>query len=117
MGSTSTAPSPSPSPSVARWRARPAALPRDVRDDALRRRLPARAHRLHAAVLGGIGNLQAPCWAGPHRVDPGFNDGLPYGFGQKWSQTVVFTILILLMVFKPEESSQADDREGVTTWR
>jgi branched-chain amino acid transport system permease protein len=23
-------------------------------------------------------------------------------FGQKWSQTVVFTILILVMVFKPE---------------
>ena len=47
---------------------------------------------LQGAVLGGvlIGLIQ------------GFNDGLPYGFGQKWSQTVVFTILILLMVFKPE---------------
>ena len=31
----------------------------------------------------------------------GLNDGAPYGFGQKWSQTVVFTILILVMVFKP----------------
>jgi branched-chain amino acid transport system permease protein len=31
-----------------------------------------------------------------------FNDGLPYGLGQEWSQTVVFTVLILLMVFKPE---------------
>ena len=43
-------------------------------------------------MLGGflIGIIQA------------FNDGLPYGFGQKWSQSVVFTILILLMVFKPE---------------
>jgi len=31
----------------------------------------------------------------------GLNDGLPIGLGQKWSQTVVFTILILIMVFKP----------------
>ena len=28
-------------------------------------------------------------------------DGAAYGFGQKWSQTVVFTILILVMVFRP----------------
>ena len=27
---------------------------------------------------------------------------LRYGLGQEWSQTVVFTILILLMVFRPE---------------
>ena len=27
---------------------------------------------------------------------------LAYGLGQQWSQTVVFTILILVMVFKPE---------------
>ena len=31
----------------------------------------------------------------------GLNDGLPIGLGQQWSQTVVFSILILLMVFKP----------------
>ena len=28
------------------------------------------------------------------------NDSL--GLGQKWGQTVIFTILIVLMVFKPE---------------
>ena len=31
----------------------------------------------------------------------GLNDGLPIGLGQQWSQTVVFTILILLMTFRP----------------
>jgi branched-chain amino acid transport system permease protein len=43
-------------------------------------------------VLGGflIGEIQA------------FNDGLPHGLGQGWSQSVVFGVLILVMVFKPE---------------
>ncbi len=56
-----------------------------------------------AAVLGGVGNL-------PGAVLGGFligliqacNDGLPYGLGQRWSQSVVFAILIVLLVFKPE---------------
>jgi branched-chain amino acid transport system permease protein len=56
-----------------------------------------------AAVLGGIGNLQGAVLGGVLiGLIQGFNDGLPYGLGQKWSQTVVFTVLILLMVFKPE---------------
>ncbi|MFN8167173.1 MAG: branched-chain amino acid ABC transporter permease [Candidatus Nanopelagicales bacterium] len=56
-----------------------------------------------AAVLGGIGNLQGAVLGGILiGLIQGFNDGLPYGLGQKWSQTVVFTVLILLMVFKPE---------------
>ena len=56
-----------------------------------------------SAVLGGIGNLQGAVLGGILiGLIQGFNDGLPYGFGQKWSQTVVFTILIALMVFKPE---------------
>lgn len=56
-----------------------------------------------AAVLGGIGNLQGAVLGGVLiGLIQAFNDGLPYGLGQKWSQSVVFTILILLMVFKPE---------------
>ena len=31
----------------------------------------------------------------------GLNDGLPYAFGQQWSQSVVFTILIIILVFRP----------------
>jgi len=31
----------------------------------------------------------------------GLNDGLPFAFGQAWSQSVVFTILIIILVFKP----------------
>ena len=56
-----------------------------------------------AAVLGGVGSL-------PGAVIGGFligeiqalNDGLPYGFGQGWSQSVVFAVLILVMVFRPQ---------------
>jgi branched-chain amino acid transport system permease protein len=54
-----------------------------------------------AAVLGGIGNLNGAVLGGfLIGIIQALNDGL--GFGQKWSQTVVFTILIALMVFRPE---------------
>jgi branched-chain amino acid transport system permease protein len=56
-----------------------------------------------AAVLGGIGNLAGAVTGGILiGIIQAFNDGLPFGMGQKWSQTAVFTVLILLMVFKPE---------------
>ncbi len=55
-----------------------------------------------AAVLGGIGNLAGAVLGGLLiGVIQGLNDGAPYGFGQQWSQTVVFSILIMVMVFKP----------------
>ncbi|HKS99573.1 MAG TPA: branched-chain amino acid ABC transporter permease [Rugosimonospora sp.] len=55
-----------------------------------------------AAVLGGIGNLTGAVMGGLLiGLIQGLNDGLPYGLGQKWSQSVVFTVLILVMVFKP----------------
>jgi len=55
-----------------------------------------------SAVLGGIGNLSgAVLGAILIGLVQGLNDGLPIGLGQQWSQTVVFTILILLMVFRP----------------
>jgi branched-chain amino acid transport system permease protein len=54
-----------------------------------------------AAVLGGIGNLNGAVLGGfLIGIIQGLNDGL--GFGQQWSQTVVFTVLIATMVFKPE---------------
>lgn len=56
-----------------------------------------------AAVLGGIGNLTGAVIGGVLiGIIQGLNDGAPHGLGQRWSQTVVFTILILVMVFKPE---------------
>jgi branched-chain amino acid transport system permease protein len=56
-----------------------------------------------AAVLGGIGNLLGAVVGGILiGIIQAFNDGFPHGLGQDWSQTVVFTILILLLVFKPE---------------
>jgi len=56
-----------------------------------------------AAVMGGIGNLNGAVLGGLLiGIIQGLNDGAPYGLGQRWSQTVVFTILILIMVFKPE---------------
>lgn len=55
-----------------------------------------------SAVLGGIGNLTGAVLGGLLiGLIQGLNDGLPLGLGQRWSQSVVFTILILLMVFKP----------------
>jgi len=56
-----------------------------------------------AAVLGGIGNLVGAVVGGLLiGVIQGINDGAPFGLGQQWSQTVVFSILILVLVFKPE---------------
>jgi branched-chain amino acid transport system permease protein len=55
-----------------------------------------------AAVLGGIGNLGGAVLGGVLiGLIQGLNDGAPHGLGQKWSQSVVFTVLILVMVFKP----------------
>ncbi|GLY30657.1 branched-chain amino acid ABC transporter permease [Kineosporia sp. NBRC 101731] len=54
-----------------------------------------------AAVLGGIGNLQGAVLGGfLLGILSSLNDGML--LGQQWSMTVVFTVLILLMVFKPE---------------
>jgi branched-chain amino acid transport system permease protein len=56
-----------------------------------------------AAVMGGIGNLNGAVLGGLLiGVIQGLNDGAPYGLTQRWSQTVVFAILILIMVFKPQ---------------
>jgi branched-chain amino acid transport system permease protein len=53
-----------------------------------------------AAVLGGIGNLQGAVLGGVLiGLIQGLNEGV--GLGQKWSSSVVFTILILVMVFRP----------------
>jgi branched-chain amino acid transport system permease protein len=53
-----------------------------------------------AAVLGGIGNLTGAVLGGLLiGLIKGLNDGV--GLGQQWSQTVVFGILIMLMVFRP----------------
>ena len=55
-----------------------------------------------SAVLGGIGNLYGAVLGGLLiGLVQGLNDGLPIGLGQRWSQTVVFSILILLMVYRP----------------
>ena len=55
-----------------------------------------------SAVLGGIGNLYGAVLGGLLiGIIQGLNDGLPIGLGQKWSQSVVFIILILLMVYRP----------------
>ena len=55
-----------------------------------------------SAVLGGIGSLNgAVLGALLIGIIQGLTDGLPIALGQKWSQTVVFTILILILVLKP----------------
>lgn len=55
-----------------------------------------------SAVVGGIGNLYGAVLGGlVIGLIQSYNDGLPIGPGQRWSQTMVFTILILLMVYRP----------------
>ena len=56
-----------------------------------------------AAVLGGIGNLTGAVVGGlAIGIIQALNEGGAYGLGSNWSQSVVFLILIVLMVFKPE---------------
>jgi len=56
-----------------------------------------------AAVLGGIGNLVGAVVGGLLiGVIEQLSNGAPHGLGQQWNLTVIFTILITLMVFKPE---------------
>jgi branched-chain amino acid transport system permease protein len=56
-----------------------------------------------AAVLGGIGNLTGAVVGGVAiGLVQALNEGGAYGLGSNWSQSVVFIILIVLMVFKPE---------------
>jgi branched-chain amino acid transport system permease protein len=56
-----------------------------------------------AAVLGGIGNLPgAVLGALVIGFIQAFNEGLPHWPGSDWTQSVVFSILILILVFRPE---------------
>ncbi len=57
-----------------------------------------------AAVLGGIGNLPgAVLGAVVIGLIGSFNDGLTWHSpGSDWTQSIVFTILILILVFRPE---------------
>lgn len=56
-----------------------------------------------AAVLGGVGNLVGAVLGGfLIGLMQAFNDGLVYSAGQQWSQSTVFAVLILVLVFKPE---------------
>jgi branched-chain amino acid transport system permease protein len=56
-----------------------------------------------AAVLGGVGNLLGAVIGGVLiGVIQGLNDsGLGLFPGQKWTQTVMFSILILMIIFRP----------------
>ncbi|MET3805133.1 branched-chain amino acid transport system permease protein [Nakamurella sp. UYEF19] len=56
-----------------------------------------------AAVLGGIGNLTGAVVGGLLiGIVQAINEGGAHGLGQQWSQSVIFIILIVFMVFKPE---------------
>jgi branched-chain amino acid transport system permease protein len=67
-----------------------------------------------AAVLGGIGSLPGAVLGGVLiGLIQGLNEGVRYGAGQQWTQTVVFSILILIMVFKPAGLLGTATREKV----
>jgi branched-chain amino acid transport system permease protein len=55
-----------------------------------------------AAVLGGVGNLPGAVLGGfLIGIIQALNDGAPFFFGQEWTQTVLFGILILMIIFRP----------------
>ena len=55
-----------------------------------------------AAVLGGVGNLLGAVIGGVLiGVIQSLNDGAPHFLGQKWTQTVMFSILIIMVIFRP----------------
>ena len=73
-------------------------------DDALRLGFPNPLIAFTAAVMGGIGKAPREPVVGGLLIGviQGLNDGAPYGLTQRWSQTVVFTIPIPILVFKPQ---------------
>jgi branched-chain amino acid transport system permease protein len=55
-----------------------------------------------AAVLGGVGNLPGAVLGGfLIGIIEAVNGGAPKFLGQQWGQTVVFTILIVMIIFRP----------------
>jgi branched-chain amino acid transport system permease protein len=67
-----------------------------------------------AAVLGGVGNLLGAVVGGILiGVIEAINGGAPGFLGQKWNQTVVFTILILMVTFRPQGIFGASHQEKV----
>jgi len=67
-----------------------------------------------AAVLGGIGSLPGAVLGGVLiGLLQGLNEGVRYGAGQQWTQTVVFSVLILFMVFEPAGLLGSAEREKV----
>ena len=67
-----------------------------------------------AAVLGGVGNLLGAVVGGVLiGVIRGLNDGAPGFFGQEWTQTVTFVILIVMVIFRPGGIFGAAQQEKV----
>ena len=69
-----------------------------------------------AAVLGGIGNLPgAVLGALLIGLIQNFNEGLSWHTpGSKWTESIVFAILILILVFRPTGvARRADARRGI----
>jgi branched-chain amino acid transport system permease protein len=55
-----------------------------------------------AAVLGGIGNIQGAMWGG---IILGILESLAAGFipnGSDWKDVIAFSVLLLILLFKPE---------------
>src|SRR5436305_479133 len=67
-----------------------------------------------AAVLGGIGNLPgAVLGATLIGLIQSWNEGLPWHMpGSDWTQSIVFSILILILVFRPDGLLGARTPEG-----
>ena len=67
-----------------------------------------------SAVLGGIGNLPgAVLGATLIGLLQGWNEGLPWHApGSDWTESIVFSILILILVFRPAGPARGTDAGG-----
>jgi len=67
-----------------------------------------------AAVLGGIGNFQGAVLGGVLiGLVQALNEGVHYGGGQRWTDVIVFAILILVLVFRPNGLLGRSQKEKV----
>lgn len=56
-----------------------------------------------AAIIGGVGNVRGTVAGGFFiAFVEAISDGVPSGLGYRWSQTAIYSVFILMLIYKPE---------------
>lgn len=56
-----------------------------------------------AAVIGGIGHIRGTILGGfTVGIIEALSDGLPTGLGYRWSETAIYSVFILMLVYRPQ---------------